>query len=563
MAGRTFEDMSPVERGLDRLFQAGLLRGGRIPWEEANDSIADWYSSTTKWPELLTPHGWQLVRGDGDGDGSLWRHPEATNATSASIRHHCLFVYSTNTPFTPTEPGEVHGYTPFRAWAALQHGDDLKAAGSAARKLKGFGVNHKVTSDGPGKGAGTSTTGRSADGDEDEAPDRTRRVVATPLSTYRPQRVRWLWEGRLAIGSLGLLAGPEGLGKSTVATDIGGKVSRGTLPGEFHGAPKSVFVVATEDSYTQTILPRFMAAGADLDRVWRIEVHIDDVGGQLHLPVDNAAVEELADQCDAGLMILDPLLSRLGKADTHKDAEVREALEPLVEVAERTEMAVLGLIHFNKSGSTNALDLVMASKAFTAVARSVHTVIRDPDDETGARRFLGSPKNNMGRSDLASLAFTIESFVYEAVDGHGSTGRIVWGAEHQESIDDLLVRAEAKRQGKRETKQAKAQRWLLDHFREHGRRVMANDVFAAAPDDIGPDAVKRASKTLGVDKQPDGFGGSWSWTLPEDAWRAQNPPSPPHAPSAPSYAPEGANTKERAQKQSPGRNAPSDAPSDP
>ena len=51
----------------------------------------------------------------------------------------------------------------------------------------------------------------------------------------------------------------------------------------------------------------------------------------------------------------------------------------------------------------------MASKAFTAVARSVHTVMTDPDDDTGRRRLFGTPKNNLGRNDLPTLSFVIES----------------------------------------------------------------------------------------------------------------------------------------------------------
>ncbi len=116
------------------------------------DSIADWYSSTHGFGPLLTAEGWTLVAGDGESDGSCWRHPEATTAVSATVRHGCLFVYSTSTAFEPTGPGEVHGYTPFRAFAALHHDGDLKAAGRAARETrqgKPDGVNQKMTPEGP------------------------------------------------------------------------------------------------------------------------------------------------------------------------------------------------------------------------------------------------------------------------------------------------------------------------------------------------------------------------------------------------------------------------------
>lgn len=99
-------------------------------------SIADWYCATFSWGEQLSRHGWRLVAGDGESDGSRWRHPTSDSAHSATIRYGCLFVYSPNTPFEVTYPEEPHGYTLFRAHAVLEHGGDLGAAGREARKLK-------------------------------------------------------------------------------------------------------------------------------------------------------------------------------------------------------------------------------------------------------------------------------------------------------------------------------------------------------------------------------------------------------------------------------------------
>lgn len=106
------------------------------PRDPDPDSIADWYSTTYTWSDLLRSHGWTLVGGDGETDGSRWRHPNATAAYSATLRHGCLFVYSPNTPFKVTEPGSPHGYTLFRAHAVLDHNGDLQAAARAARARK-------------------------------------------------------------------------------------------------------------------------------------------------------------------------------------------------------------------------------------------------------------------------------------------------------------------------------------------------------------------------------------------------------------------------------------------
>lgn len=99
------------------------------------DSIADWYSANHTIDELLERHQWTRVGRNGN-DGQKWRHPQASNAHSATVRHGCLFVY-TPTPGLPvTEPGDPHGLTPFRLYAYLEHCGDMSAAGAAARIFK-------------------------------------------------------------------------------------------------------------------------------------------------------------------------------------------------------------------------------------------------------------------------------------------------------------------------------------------------------------------------------------------------------------------------------------------
>ncbi len=96
-------------------------------------SIADEFCIEATWETVLGIHGWQCLDHDGDADGARWRHPAATSATSASVRHGCLFVYSPNTSFNITEPGHPKGYTKFHAYALLDHGGNLSAAAKALR----------------------------------------------------------------------------------------------------------------------------------------------------------------------------------------------------------------------------------------------------------------------------------------------------------------------------------------------------------------------------------------------------------------------------------------------
>jgi hypothetical protein len=105
---------------------------------EHPDSVADWFSATQTWASVLVPHGWKLIQGDGDSDGSLWKHPTADphHEHSASVKYGCLFVYSDQTPLDVTEPGDPNGHTRFAAFTALTHGGDGRAAAAAARLLR-------------------------------------------------------------------------------------------------------------------------------------------------------------------------------------------------------------------------------------------------------------------------------------------------------------------------------------------------------------------------------------------------------------------------------------------
>ncbi|HWU23075.1 MAG TPA: AAA family ATPase, partial [Nocardioides sp.] len=341
-----------------------------------------------------------------------------------------------------------------------------------------------------------------------------RTLSLTAASGIRPRPVHWLWKHRLALGTLGLLAGREGLGKSTLAYTLAALLSRGELFGARLGTPRGTLVCATEDSWEHTIVPRLLAADADLDRIWRAEVvTADDIHVGLSLPRDLHAIEQAAAQTEASLLLLDPLMSRLGDLDTHRDAEVRRALEPLVALAHHADLAVLGLIHHNKSGSTDPLQLVMGSKAFTAVARSVHTVVPDPDDESGRRRLFGTPKNNLGRTDLPTFSFTIEGAEIDTDEGPATTGRLCWGAESSAPISELLRRGSMEEEER--TVVGEAAEWLGEWLEDHGgaddrRAIMA--AARAAGHTVA--AVKRARYRLGVTFETCGFPARSVWSLP-------------------------------------------------
>ena len=348
---------------------------------------------------------------------------------------------------------------------------------------------------------------------EDELPG-DRRLRLTPASAIKPRPVLWLWEGRIALGTLCLLAGREGIGKSSFAYLMTSWITRGMMPGAFQGKPRSVIIAATEDSWEHTIIPRLMAVGADLDRVYRVEVEVyDGLDTTLSMPADLNQLSEVVVEVDAALILLDPLMSRLSaNLDTHKDADVRLALEPLVALADRCNVAILGLIHVNKSGGGDALNMIMGSRAFAAVARAVLYAMNSPEDESV--KLLGQPKNNLGRSDLPTLTYTVVGVkVADHEDGEIWTGRVELGEETSVSIGDALAASNQDPDARSATQDATE--WLGEYLESVGGSAQSAVVKASARAAGHSDrTIQRARKDLKLESQSSGFPATTSWSLP-------------------------------------------------
>lgn len=278
---------------------------------------------------------------------------------------------------------------------------------------------------------------------EAEAAQR-RQLRLTPASAFRVRPVRWVWAGRMPVGEITLIPGREGAGKSTFLAWQAAQITRGTLPGMFHGQPRSVLYAATEDSWEYTIAPRMIAAGADMDRVFRIDVeHEEGRYGKLSLPADTRLIPEAAHRVEAAALMCDPVISIIDDSiNTFKAQELRSALEPLKRAVEEAGIALAGLVHFNKTKDTDVLSMISGSRAWPEVARAVIAIAVDKDaDEYTC--VVSQVKNNLGRADLPHLTYTIRTHVITAADHEVAAedveiGRLVWTGESDRGVEDIL-----------------------------------------------------------------------------------------------------------------------------
>lgn len=267
-----------------------------------------------------------------------------------------------------------------------------------------------------------------------------RRLVLTPASEIEPEPVIWAWEddgaGRVPAGSFGLFAGREGTGKSSFLIWLAARITRGELPGSLAG-PRAVIYVAVEDSWKYTIVPRLIAAGADLGLVYRAEVQeAGDAAVSLSLPSDNQLLEEAIRSHRVAMVALDPLMSAISdRLDTHVNRQVRQALDPLARIADRTGAVFAGIAHFNKSAGTDASALITASGAFKDVARFIFAFAADAEDGT---KVITQTKNSLGHSGLPSLAYRIIEATVPTAKGDARVGRLVVDGTSERTVQDIL-----------------------------------------------------------------------------------------------------------------------------
>lgn len=348
----------------------------------------------------------------------------------------------------------------------------------------------------------------------DDAPE----VVVTPMAAIRPEPVRWLWDGRIALGALGLLVGVPGLGKSMLALRIAARISRGLLPGDLYGQPRHVLYASAEDSPAHTLVPRLYAAGADPARVHIVTLRRDGIEGSITLPDDVDALARAVRDLDAALLIVDPIMAHLSDGlDSHRDHSIRRALAPLHHMATETGCAVLAVGHLNKAPSGDLFARVGGSIGLTGAARNVLLLTADPErEEDPDARLLTHGKSNLGRLAPA-LRLRVRGTVAETDSGPIPTAVIELGEEAPHlRVSDVLAPAD---RGQERTERDEAQDYLREALRA-GPRPAREVQREARQIGVSDRTLLRALRELGGRPRREGGIGSagrWVYELPDSA----------------------------------------------
>ena len=306
-------------------------------------------------------------------------------------------------------------------------------------------------------------------------PSKPETVKIIRMSDVELTPVDWLWKPYLPFGKLSVLQGNPGEGKTYFAMHLAAACTNGKLlPNMERMEPFNVIYQTAEDGLGDTVKPRLIEAGADLDRV----LVIDD--SEVQLTLSDERIERAIIENNARLVIIDPIQAYLGAdVDMNRANEVRPIFMRLGQVAQRTGCAILLIGHLNKAAGMQSLQRGLGSIDIAAAVRSVMFIGKLKHDPT--MRILTHEKSSLAPPGL-SLAFSL-----------GDEGGFRWVGEYDITADEMLSGIEPQRETK--TQQAKD---LICTLIAGGKQVLSEDIDKAALErGIPGRTVRDAKRELG------------------------------------------------------------------
>ena len=351
------------------------------------------------------------------------------------------------------------------------------------------------------------------------------RVIVKSMHEFKEHKIRWLEDGRIAMGKLTLIAGDPGLGKSFLTLELCARVSRGECGSSDPAALPRAVILSAEDDAGDTIKPRLSAMCANMGRVHIIEGavmpntnHCDQIQLDRDIDLLYEAIQELT---GVTLIVIDPISAYMGRADSHNNAEVRSVLAQLAQLAETTGAAVVCVTHLNKdSGNKRAVYRAMGSLAFTAAARTVHLVTKHPGKgELDDRKCVVSMvKNNIGKPKPARV-YVIENDIFTWLDEELDL--------NADSLDSNT--SQTKPMIEPETSLDQAIHLLNDQLAD-GERLASEIIELANTQGISQSALNHAKRSLCVMARKKGK--HWFWSLPPRPGEFEHHQSPNPSPQA-------------------------------
>lgn len=415
------------------------------------DTPADWYNANgPHLLDILEKHGWAECGRAGQRIAVVRPGKTAKQGMSGTVTADggCFWCFSTSTVFR-----NEYAYTKFSVYAQLEFNGDMHTAARTIRRemMPQSSIQRQTQEQ------------RIV---ESESVEERRKTGWQVLTEVAVEKVDWLFEPYIPLGEVTLLVGDPGVGKSTVAQAIATAVTRGGSIGGIPVKKGKVIFMSAEQSLSKITKPRFMQMQADMSQI--VCPDEDDPNGDTKpFMLDFGGIQVLNEQAaawGADLIVIDTMTAYIEAArDINTANSVREWMRKLIAVARANNLAILVLMHPNKTNSTNPLYKIMGSIDFVGAARSA--LYAGADSEDDEMRAVNHVKSNVGPKGktLGYAIDPVEGFLW--VDGvHLSIDRVLEPRTFKDS------------RGKREA----CEEWLRSLFRGEDTRIDSTTLYEEA-----------------------------------------------------------------------------------
>ncbi len=352
--------------------------------------------------------------------------------------------------------------------------------------------------------------------------------VTRSLADVVPTKVLWLWRPWLPLGKVSILEGDPDVGKSMLTLTIAAIVSTG---GEWpqtriddhdveqdDGEPAGVVLVGVEDDEGDTIVPRLMAAGADLSRVAAMRQPTGESGDPMPfvIPDDVDRLRRAIAEVDARLVVIDPVTAFIStrRVKPGDDPSTRQALMPLVALARETGCAILLVRHLNKATGMTAKHRGSGTVAYTGITRSVIVAgkLKEPK-LNGPTHAIALTKGNLTK-DPNALGYKLIS-----ASSDPDTPVVRWHGALDLDADQLLGADGAKAGDARKSAPVRdeCERILRELLADGSMRADEATTKTREVVNCSAKPVRDAANHMGVVKRSVRVGSKidhWTWELP-------------------------------------------------
>lgn len=343
-------------------------------------------------------------------------------------------------------------------------------------------------------------------------------LVSTRASNIQPRPIHWLWKDKIPLRAYSLIAGQGGKAKSQIAISLAATVSNGGLFPDKKICPQGqVFIISAEDTKQEIIVPRLMAANANLQNIHILEAvnSRNELGQIIKQPTFNfetdipALHEKISKLSNVKLIIIDPIMSFMGKVNTHNLSETRAALAPIANLAEKHDLSILLIHHTNKATTTNSYGRVSGSTGFLDAARAAYVVGNCPDQKD--INVLAPLKANWG-TDTTSFKYHVLQNEFDHEGELIITSHIEWLGESKYTADEIL---NAEKNSDSQSTIEEAEQFLKKELIS-GSKPAKHILKNAEENGFSESTIRRAKEKLNIKAyRKGGSDGQWLWNLPK------------------------------------------------